>query len=239
MFRMSSRICTVLLFSLSVAACGGEDSVGNDASMVAVGDAGPQTETGTGGVGKGRGGGALGEGDAAVDATPDASPDTTPDGPVVTPDAAAPSCSAKCEDIRTRYLAAVSSAKGCRTAQISPCGTSADEDLACGGCSVWVNSDTALKPIAKEWLDSSCGGCQPKEKCGRTTLVCPLRGTGFCKKNDTLATATVAPATAVTGTVLAPAAPIGAVIVDPIIIGPPILLNDGMCASKPILIQPL
>ena len=231
MSRMSNRIYGVLLLSLSAVACGGDDSVGSDASMVAAGDAAAQTETGTGGVGKGRGGGAVGEGDAAVNATPDASPDTTPDGTVVPPDAVN-TCSTKCEGIRTRYLEAVSAAKGCRSAQISPCGTSVDEDLACGSCATWVTTDTAVKPIAKEWVDAVCGGCRPKEPCSRFS-VCPLRGSGYCKPNKSLAAATVAPAPSVTGTVVAPPA------IGIITIPPPVLLNDGMCASKPINVQAL
>lgn len=207
-----SHLCVVSL-ALALFACGGDDdSKSGDAAVV---DDASQSETG--GVGRGRGGGGLEEGDGGSlenDASADVGADTAKDT-MSTPDTAPACVKAKCDDINARYQNAVTAAQGCRTAVTSgQCGISVPSGLACG-CNVWVNTDTALKPIVKEWEDANCGKCR-----GVCPLVlCRALTQGVCQKNSTTAAVSV---------------------IDPgVIILPPIIIaNDGMCVNKSLVIQP-
>lgn len=196
-------------------ACGGGEDSNGDAAIVA--DASSQSEAG--GVGRGRGNGGLGEGDGG-DEGADASADVQPDSAVAkdamsVPDTA-PSCvPATCDAIADRYQKALAGAKGCRTASSGQCAVSVASDLACG-CNIWVNTDSTLKPIAKEWEENNCGKC--KRLC--PLIACKNLTTGVCQKNATTTAAT---------------------IIDPVIINPPIIIvpNDGTCANKSLVIQPV
>ncbi|MDX2019237.1 MAG: hypothetical protein SF187_03285 [Deltaproteobacteria bacterium] len=201
--------------ALMLSACGGDDdSKTGDAAVTA--DA---AESETGGIGRGRGGGGLEEGDGGVltaDATPDVLADTAMAKDTMSMPDTAPACvKATCDEINSRYQNAVTAAQGCRSAATGQCGISVPSGLSCG-CNVWVNTDTALKPIVKEWEDANCGKCR-----GVCPLVlCRALTQGVCQKNATTTAAS---------------------IIDPVIINPPIIIipNDGTCVNKSVVIQPI
>lgn len=225
MSRSSLGLCGFLFLSLATYGCGSDESSSSDAAVSVGNDGGDQSETGTG-IGRGRPGGGFEETDAASADAPKAQLDAAVadasvpklDGGLAADSGTA--CESKCAPIRTRYLAAVTAAKSCRTTSRGQCEVSVAPDLFCAGCNVWVNTSTAVTAIAKEWSDAGCGTCN-LGKCIQPLRVC-IATDGVCNPKLTTTFATVP----VAGTIP---------VVDPGIV---IIANDGMCGAKELSVQP-
>lgn len=220
MSRSSYSLFGLVSLAIMFVACGGDDN-GSSGDAAIVGDDSGQSEAGTG-VGRGRGGGGLEEGDggsaqdglasdASVDGAQSVDAIVKSDATVKTDAPAA--CAGACEEINTRYEAAVKVAKGCLTAGANQCALTEPSSLICG-VNIPVNTNGTLNTIQKEWAAASCNLC-PARLCPE---IKPQLGTVACESNTTTAQAQV----------------VGSdrVIIDPVIVLPPITRNDGTCVRR-------
>jgi hypothetical protein len=196
MFRCPLVLFTLSFLGLVLPSCG---EVRNDAKSDAL-SAGGNDQTDPSGVGRGRGGTAT-----AVDAA------VLPPGPSADASLPAVCNQVVCDDINLRYLAGVATAQGCQKAAVAQCKVSVFSGLSCAGCKVWVNGDTALKVLRKEWDNQGCAACSypcPLPNCGLPT-------TGLCTGDST---GTIDPGSLIPGGIL-----------NPGLLGP---VNDGMCVDE-------